>query len=51
MRDPTSDRERPRRQNHQRFIHISAALVVAVIVIWAVVGSLALMTAKLRVFG
>jgi hypothetical protein len=51
MRDPTSDRERHRRQNRQRFIRVSAVLVVAVMVIWALVGSLALMAAKLRVFG
>jgi hypothetical protein len=51
MRDPTGDRERRRRQNRQRFILICAGLVVAVMVIWAVVGSLAFMAAKLRMFG
>jgi hypothetical protein len=51
MRDPTGDRERRRRQNRQRFILISAVLVVAVMVIWALVGSLAFLGAKLRVFG
>ena len=40
-----------RRQNRQRFILISAVLVVAAMVIWALVGSLAFLAANLRVFG
>ena len=51
MRDPTADRKRRRRQNRQRFILISAVLVAAVMVIWTLVGSLAFLAAKLRVFG
>ena len=51
MRDPTGDRERRRRENRRRFILISGVLILAAIVAWAAVGSLALMAAKLRVFG
>ena len=51
MRDPTGDQERRRRPNRQRFIRICAGLVIAVMVIWAVVGSFAFLAAKLRVFG
>jgi hypothetical protein len=50
MRDP-SDRERRRNENRWRFILICAGVVVAVMLIWTVDGSLALMAAKLRVFG
>jgi uncharacterized membrane protein (DUF485 family) len=43
--------KRRRRQSRQRFILISAVLLVAVMVIWALVGSFAFLAAKLRVFG
>ena len=51
MRDPAGDRERRRRENRRRFILIVGGFVLAVIVIWAAVGSLALMAAKLQFFG
>jgi|EndMetStandDraft_8_1072994.scaffolds.fasta_scaffold7865243_1 uncharacterized membrane protein (DUF485 family) len=51
MREPAGDQERRRRQNGQRFILISAVLVLAVMVIWTLVGSFAFLAAKLRVFG
>jgi hypothetical protein len=51
MRDPTGDREPRRRDYRRRFLLVFGGFLLAMIVIWTLLGSLALMAAKLRVSG